>query len=56
MALVDDMAKCIREFEDAYFALNDNDDPERDDIVMNVIVQAHRNLRDLLERYDSGKF
>lgn len=55
MALVDDMAEGIREHKEAFAALNNNEDPGRTDALNAAMMQAYRNLRDLLERYDRGE-
>jgi hypothetical protein len=55
MALINEMAKGIREHEEAFADLNNNDDPTKQDSLTCAIQQTYRNLRDLRIRYDTGE-
>jgi len=55
MSLLDEMAEKIREIEEAFAALNNNEDPDRHDILMAVYLQTYRDLRQLVEKYDEAQ-
>lgn len=55
MALIDDMAEAIKEHNEAFINLNNNDDPTKVDIMNCVLMQTYLDLRDLLDRYENGE-